>query len=559
MAATIKRRFLSVGGRAVHYRRAGSGPPVVLIHASPSSSRSMIPLMDALSGSHTVFAFDSPGFGETDPLTSATVNVQKMAAAYADAIKALKMPKCALYGTHTGACIALELARRNPKQFTGVVLDGVPIFTPAETRDILRNYLPPFRALWDGSHLPGHWSRMRDQTLWFPWYKRSAAARSDRAFPAPEVLHGSIMDFFRSGDAYRKGYGAAFTYDVRAAARDLSIPATYMARDDDMLYPHLDLLPKLRKNQVIERHGRDNYIPAQVRALKRYVRKVKAPDDPPLAPIAGRVNRRYVDLPRGQVLVRSAGEAHKGRPLVLIHDGRWSSQMFEPLMMALARRRPVYAMDLPGNGDSDAPGKSRPGVKDFAGDAAAAVAKLGIRKYDLYGKQSGGSVAAEMAVLYPSRVNKLIVDGAMLFSQAERKRLAANYTPPITVDWDGAYLFTTWLMLRDELVFWPWYARDNKNARAVDANFKPDWLHARVVEVLKSKDTYHLLNEAALKHDVGRTLGRVKAPVTVVCQGDDPVARYTAKAARLAAKGDMAEMPATPAAQAAALNAILGS
>jgi len=556
MAAPIKRRFLSVGQRAVHYRRAGNGPPVVLIHASPASSRALIPLIDALSGGHTVFAFDSPGFGETDALTSATVNVQKLAAAYADALKVLKMPKCALYGTHTGACIALELARRNPKMFTGVVLDGVPIFSPAETRDILRNYLPPFKALWDGSHLPGHWSRMRDQSMWFPWYKRSAAARSDRAFPPPEGLHAGIMDFFRSGDAYRKGYGAAFTYNVRNAARALTIPATYMARDDDMLYPHLDLLPKLRKSQVIERHSRDNYIPAQVRALKRYVRKAKAPADPPLAPIPGRINRRYVDLPKGQVLVRTAGETHKGRPLVMIHDGRWSSQMFEPVMMALSRKRCVVAMDLPGNGDSDGPAKARPGVKDFAGAAAAVVAKLGIRKYDLYGKQSGGSVAAEMAVLYPSRVRSLIVDGAILFAQAERKRLAANYTPPIKVDWDGAYLFTTWLMLRDELVFWPWYARDAKHARAVDANFKPDWLHARVVEVLKSKDTYHLLTQAALKHDVSRALKRVKAPVAVVAQADDPVARYCKKAAQLAG-GSADEMPATPAAQAATINRLL--
>ena len=556
MAAPIKRRFLSVGQRAVHYRRAGSGPPIVLIHASPASSRAVIPLIDALSGSHTVFAFDSPGFGETDALPDAKVTVEKMAAAYAAAIKALKMPKCALYGTHTGACIAMELARRHPAQFTGVVLDGVPVFSPAETRDILKNYLPPFRALWDGSHLPGHWSRMRDQTLWFPWYKRNAAARSDRAFPTPEMFHASIMDFFRSGDAYRKGYGAAFTYDVVTSAKAITIPATYMARDDDMLYPHLDLLPKLRKGQVIERHGRDNYLPAQVRALKRYVRKAKAPADPPLAPIAGRVNRRYVDLPRSQVLVRSAGEGRKGRPLVLIHDGRWSSQMFEPLMLALGRTRPVFAMDLPGNGDSDKPAKARPGVKDFAADAAAVMAKLGVKKYDLYGKQSGASVAVEMAALHPARIRKLVLEGALLFSAAERKRLATNYTPPIEVEWDGAYLFTTWLMLRDELVFWPWYSRDNRNARAIDADFDAAWLHARVVEVLKSKDTYHLLTQAALRHDVAKTLPRLKAPVHVVCEADDPLARFTKKAARLA-QGSAAEMPRTPAAQAKTLEGLL--
>lgn len=557
MAAQIKRRFLTVGNRAVHYRRAGNGPPIVLIHASPSSSRSMIPLIDSLSGSHTVFAFDSPGFGETDPLGVASVNVEKMAAAYADALDTLGMPRCALYGTHTGACIALELARRFPKKFTGVVLDGVPVFDPAETRDILKNYLPPFRPLWDGSHLPGHWSRMRDQVLWFPWYRRNAAARSDRAFSSPDQLHAALMDFFRSGDAYRKGYGAAFTYNVSAAAKALSIPATYMARDDDMLYPHLDLLPKLRRNQMIERHSRHGYLKEQVRAIKGYVRKARAPADPALSPISGRINRRYIDLPGGQVLVRSAGEGRGGRPLVLIHDGRWSSHMFEPLMAALSKKRPVYAMDLPGNGDSDPGAKARPSVADFARAAADVAGKLGLRKYDLYGKHSGASVAAEMAALFPTRVNKVILDGVILIPAAERKRLAANYTPPIDVTWDGAYLFTTWLMLRDELVFWPWYARDAKNARAIDANFDPAWLHGRVFEVLKSKDTYHRLTQAALAHDVAKTLPRIKAPLAIVAQGDDPLARYGAKAAKLAGQGTVAELTGAPAGQAAALGALL--
>ncbi|MEK9944472.1 MAG: alpha/beta hydrolase [Alphaproteobacteria bacterium] len=557
MAAKIKRRFVSVGNRAVHYRRAGSGPPIVLIHASPASSRAVIPVMDALSGRHTVFAFDSPGFGETDPLTAEEVNVQKMAAAYAAALDALKMPRCALYGTHTGACIALELAVKFPKKFTGVVLDGVPIFGPEETRDILKNYLPPFRPLWDGSHLPGHWSRMRDQVLWFPWYKRNAAARSDRAFSTPDMLHASIMDFFRSGDAYRKGYGAAFTYNVRAAARALNIPATYMARDDDMLYPHLDLLPKLPRNQVIERHSRHGYVKAQAAAIKRYVRAAKAPADPDLAPIKGRINRRYIDLPSGQVLVRSTGEAQTGRPLFLIHDGRWSSQMYSPLMTALAKKRPVYALDLPGNGDSDAPAKARPGVADFAHDAAAVAARLGLRSYDLYGRHSGASVATALAARYPARVKKLVLDGVIMFSDAERKRLAAKYTPPINVTWDGAYLYTTWLMLRDELVFWPWYARDDKHARAIDANFNASWLHDRVVEVLKSKDTYHLLTQAALKNDVTATLKKLKSATLVVGEEADPLGRYAAKAARLVPQSSHTMVPGGEAARAAVVTKFL--
>ena len=65
---TIRRHFVTVGNRQVHYRRAGTGPVVVLCHQSPSSSRETVPLMERLMGDFTVFAPDTPGNGLSDPL-----------------------------------------------------------------------------------------------------------------------------------------------------------------------------------------------------------------------------------------------------------------------------------------------------------------------------------------------------------------------------------------------------------------------------------------------------------------------------------------------------------
>ena len=82
-----------------------------------------------------------------------------------------------------------------------------------------------------------------------------------------------------------------------------------------------------------------------------------------------------------------------------------------------------------------------------------------------------------------------------------------------------------------------WYARDGKHARAIDANFNASWLHDRVVEVLKSKDTYHLLTQAALSDDITEVLKKLKRPTLVLGEETDPLARYTAKAAGLVAEG----------------------
>ncbi|MBM3504453.1 MAG: alpha/beta fold hydrolase [Alphaproteobacteria bacterium] len=72
----------------------------------------MVALAERLADRHTVFAFDSPGFGESDPLDLDHIEIEDLAEAVAATMRALKMPKCAVFGTHTGACIALEVARR---------------------------------------------------------------------------------------------------------------------------------------------------------------------------------------------------------------------------------------------------------------------------------------------------------------------------------------------------------------------------------------------------------------------------------------------------------------
>jgi pimeloyl-ACP methyl ester carboxylesterase len=78
-------------------------------------------------------------------------------------------------------------------------------------------------------------------------------------------------------------------------------------------------------------------------------------------------------------------------------------------------------------------------------------------------------------------------------------------------------------------------------------------LHDRVVEVLKSKDTYHLLTQAALRDDITGALKKLKPPTLVVGEEADPLARYTAKAARLVPEGSHTMMPPRPSAQAGIL------
>ena len=69
MTVRITRHIATINNeRQVHYRRAGSGSPIILLHQSPKSSEEYIPLINELSDQYTVFAPDTPGNGLSDPL-----------------------------------------------------------------------------------------------------------------------------------------------------------------------------------------------------------------------------------------------------------------------------------------------------------------------------------------------------------------------------------------------------------------------------------------------------------------------------------------------------------
>ena len=64
--------------RRVRWARRGSGPPVVLCHGTPWSSRLWVPIADAVSSNHTAYLWDMPGYGESskDPRHRVSLDVQ---------------------------------------------------------------------------------------------------------------------------------------------------------------------------------------------------------------------------------------------------------------------------------------------------------------------------------------------------------------------------------------------------------------------------------------------------------------------------------------------------
>jgi pimeloyl-ACP methyl ester carboxylesterase len=112
--------------------------------------------------------------------------------------------------------------------------------------------------------------------------------------------------------------------------------------------------------------------------------------------------------------IRLYYETHgRGRPLVLLHGGLGSGEMFGPVLPLLAERHQVIAIDLQGHGrtaDIDRPID----VRLMAGDIAALIDHLRLATPDVVGYSLGGGVALQTAAQYPAKVRRLVMVSANL-------------------------------------------------------------------------------------------------------------------------------------------------
>jgi pimeloyl-ACP methyl ester carboxylesterase len=130
-------------------------------------------------------------------------------------------------------------------------------------------------------------------------------------------------------------------------------------------------------------------------------------------------------------------ETHgSGSPLVLLHGGLGSGEMFGPVIDVLAEHHQVILPDLQGHGrtaDIDRPID----IRFMADDIAALIEHLGLPKADVAGYSLGGGVALQVAIRHPGKVGRLVTASAhirrdaiypeMLAQQAQVGAAAADF------------------------------------------------------------------------------------------------------------------------------------
>lgn len=130
-----------------------------------------------------------------------------------------------------------------------------------------------------------------------------------------------------------------------------------------------------------------------------------------------------VDLSGGPIAYRQEGN---GPPLILVHGWGGSSRNWQSSLKRLSDIRSIYALDLPGYGDS-APLKDVPNWERLANLLIEFANALKIEQFDVNGHSFGAGIAAYVAARWPKRVNNLVLTCFSTYRNEVERRVVEQF------------------------------------------------------------------------------------------------------------------------------------
>jgi pimeloyl-ACP methyl ester carboxylesterase len=221
----------------------------------------------------------------------------------------------------------------------------------------------------------------------------------------------------------------------------------------------------------------------------------------------------YVDEPvfGGRIALYRAGP-RKGRPVVLVHGlGKAAARDWGRVIPALAARYAVYALDLPGFGDSDK-GNHHYSPENFARVIEALLKERVKEPFALVGHSMGGAVALAYAAAYPQRVSGLVlVDAAGVLHRSVYAEFLGRVGAQRALGLDSPWFDTVMRAIQ--------YRVENFPVRG-------DLLleNASVRQRILRGDPNAIAAYALVEHDFSETLPAIKAPTLIIWGAFDSIA-----------------------------------
>lgn len=237
-------KYVLVKGKRLHVQIMGTGPALVLMHPSPHTSEMLLPIAKELASHYTTICIDTPGYGKSDGLGFKPNSLEDYTDFLHEAFKHLNLKRPFLYGSATGAQLAIRYAINYPNEVSHVFLDNSAHFGDDLRNKILENYFPDLTPKKDGSHLITVWKIVSQIGLYFPWCFTTEEYALHRSQMPKELRHYIARDFLIAGANYDYAYRAAFIHEKGEYVAALTVPTTIYNWKGSIIKDYIDDLLK---------------------------------------------------------------------------------------------------------------------------------------------------------------------------------------------------------------------------------------------------------------------------------------------------------------------------
>ena len=236
----VREKGVTIGGRRTRYLEAGSGWPVVLIHAFPLNADMWRPQLERVPDGSRYIAPDLRGFGPDGEDPAGSVTMEALAGDVVALLDALEIEQAAIGGLSMGGYVALALFRAAAERCGALILaDTRPQADTEDGRDGRRKMLALVRDGGSSAVVEEMLPKLLGET-----------SRAGRPELQAEVRRIAVMNS-RAAIA-----GAIEAMMTRADSTDLlpqvSRPALVIVGEEDVITPPADaeamqrLLPRSR-------------------------------------------------------------------------------------------------------------------------------------------------------------------------------------------------------------------------------------------------------------------------------------------------------------------------
>ena len=149
----IDEGFVLVGGAKIHYKRAGTGRPLLLLHGLVGSARNWRQNIGFLASDSRVYAVDLFNMGESERVPGLDAGLEATADRVAECMDALGLDEADVAGHSHGGAVAMMLAARHAHRVRRLIL-----FAPANPfcdlgHQLIRFYQTRF-GVWLARQIP---------------------------------------------------------------------------------------------------------------------------------------------------------------------------------------------------------------------------------------------------------------------------------------------------------------------------------------------------------------------------------------------------------------------